>query len=147
MARHFREVAELIGEPQDSEVEFVVGEETHKVAPGLQMSRTHKEKLRGRAAMLAKGSLRLTVLGEFSTGKSTLVNAILGQDILPTAEGTCTSVPTEVVFGSNDDQATVVEINDKKRIIPFKEFYETYCFGPDEQPKAGEVHESRPERF
>lgn len=43
--------------------------------------------------------VRITVVGEFSTGKSTLVNAILGEDLLPTRVTPTTSVITEIVYG------------------------------------------------
>ena len=150
LVRHFREVATLIGERQDSEVEFVVDEDTHRVVPGLNISSTHKEKLRGRADRLDRGSLRLTVLGGVSTGKSTLINTMIGQGMLPTGEGACTSVPIEIVHGSNGDRATIVERGGKSRSIPFEEFKETYCFTSQEQPKVNSDSEStpvRPERF
>ena len=143
---HFREVATLIGERQDSEIEFVVDEEAHRVMPGLNMSRTHVEKLRGRADRLDRGSLRLTVLGGVSTGKSTLINTMIGQGVLPTGEGACTSVPIEIVHGSNGDRATIVERGGKSRSIPFEEFKETYCFTDKEQPKV-KSRPVRPERF
>ena len=36
--------------------------------------------------------LRLAVAGRVSTGKSTIVNALLGQDVAPTSAGECTRV-------------------------------------------------------
>ena len=147
VAGHFLDVAKLIGEPQDSEVEFVVGEETHRVVPGLLMSGTVVEKLLDRANRLNQGSLQLTVLGDVNAGKSTLINAMLGQNLLPTGEGACTSVPTEIVYGLNGDRAMIVKEDGKIiRSISFKAFKKDYYFKPSEQPKLGADSE-RPDRF
>mgnify|MGYP000859699162 CR=1 FL=1 len=43
--------------------------------------------------------LRVTVLGEFSTGKSTLINALLGEHLLPTRVTPTTAVITKLVHG------------------------------------------------
>ena len=40
----------------------------------------------------------LLFVGTFSSGKSTLINALLGEDLLPTASKPCTSVITELSF-------------------------------------------------
>lgn len=43
----------------------------------------------------------VSVLGEFSSGKSTLINAIFFKDdILPTDAGVCTSIPAEICYGN-----------------------------------------------
>lgn len=43
---------------------------------------------------LAAGRLHLAVLGQFKRGKSTLLNALLGEELLPTAVVPLTAVPT-----------------------------------------------------
>jgi GTPase SAR1 family protein len=48
---------------------------------------------------LAGQCFHLAVLGQFKRGKSTLINAILGEKILPTSIVPLTSVPTYIVFG------------------------------------------------
>ena len=39
----------------------------------------------------AERCFRVAIVGEFSTGKSALVNALLGEDLLPTALEACTA--------------------------------------------------------
>ncbi len=48
---------------------------------------------------LASSRLRVLVAGEAKRGKSTLVNALLGRDLLPTGVTPLTAVPTTVVSG------------------------------------------------
>lgn len=51
-------------------------------------------------ARLAEDQLRLAVVGQFSRGKSTLMNAILGGAYLPTGDQPMTQVVTTVRYGS-----------------------------------------------
>ncbi len=53
----------------------------------------------GLAERVARGRFNVTVLGEFKRGKSTLVNALLGLDLLPTGVLPLTAVATEVAYG------------------------------------------------
>ena len=55
---------------------------------------------------LESGRLHLAVLGQFKRGKSTLLNAILGEEILPTAVIPQTAIPTFLEFGPSP-KATV----------------------------------------
>ncbi len=53
-------------------------------------------------ARLAEDRFNLVVAGRFSRGKTTLMNAILGMDRLPTGVLPLTSVVTRVVYGSRE---------------------------------------------
>ena len=46
--------------------------------------------------------LRVAVVGRVSTGKSTLVNALIGRRVAPTAAGECTQLVTWYRFGAPD---------------------------------------------
>jgi GTP-binding protein EngB required for normal cell division len=46
-----------------------------------------------------RGLLRVAVLGQFKRGKSTLLNALIGRDVLPAGVLPLTTVPTEVCDG------------------------------------------------
>ena len=48
---------------------------------------------------LAAGRLHVAVLGQFKRGKSSLLNALLGQELLPTAVVPLTAVPTFLRYG------------------------------------------------
>jgi len=59
-----------------------------------------REKTRSLLARLAEDEFQLAVVGQFSRGKSTLMNAILGRPYLPTGALPMTSVLTSVRYGS-----------------------------------------------
>jgi uncharacterized caspase-like protein/GTPase SAR1 family protein len=48
---------------------------------------------------LLSDQFRILVLGEFKRGKTTLVNAFLGREILPMSTLPCTGIPTEIKWG------------------------------------------------
>ena len=55
-----------------------------------------------RATRVAEDRFNLVVLGEFKRGKSTLINALLGRDVLPTGVVPLTSVVTAIGAGDRD---------------------------------------------
>ena len=59
----------------------------------------HAERMLELADQLDKDRLNLAVLGQFKRGKSTLVNALLKAQFLPTAVLPLTAVPTEIFYG------------------------------------------------
>ena len=71
------------------------------------------------AKRLAEGRFHVAVLGEFKRGKSTLVNALLGAEVLPTGVLPLTAVVTEVVHG--EPGATVVDLEGRCREIELSE--------------------------
>ena len=50
---------------------------------------------------------RVAIVGEFSTGKSTLINAMLGRELLPTALEACTAVVTRIRVAQNGEETGV----------------------------------------
>lgn len=61
---------------------------------------TNRAKIHDLQERLAEGRFHLAVLGQFKRGKSTLLNALLGEALLPTAVIPLTAIPTYVRFGS-----------------------------------------------
>jgi hypothetical protein len=55
--------------------------------------------LAAHAARARAGRFDVVLLGCFSTGKSTLLNALLGRPVLPSKVNPCTALPTEVRWG------------------------------------------------
>ena len=68
----------------------------------LPFDATQFERRRNLFARLAEDRFNLVVVGRFSRGKSSLMNAILGMDRLPTGVVPLTSVITTVTYGSED---------------------------------------------
>ena len=144
LADQFRDMATLIGKPQKQKVDFKVGETKHTVAPGLGIS-SEADKLSKHAAHLEKGSLKLAVIGDFSAGKSTLINAMIGKKLLPMGRGTCTCVATEIVYGTSNE-VTIVKAGSPDETISFEEFQKTYQFKPEERREFDKAP-NRPERL
>ncbi|MCA9567163.1 MAG: dynamin family protein [Myxococcales bacterium] len=59
----------------------------------------HADQLRKAAARARQGRFVVLLLGCFSSGKSTLLNALLGRPVLPVKVNPCTAILTEVVHG------------------------------------------------
>jgi GTPase SAR1 family protein len=59
-----------------------------------------EQQIRGLLTRLAAGRFQLAVIGQFSRGKTTLMNALLGQAYLPTGALPMTSVVTTVRYGT-----------------------------------------------
>jgi hypothetical protein len=68
------------------------------------------ERLEGLGERAAEGRFVVLLLGCFSTGKSTLVNALLSRPALPAKVNPCTAILTEVVYGA--EPAVVVHTTD-----------------------------------
>lgn len=64
------------------------------------------------AQRLVEGRFHLAVLGQFKRGKSTLLNALLGQHLLPTAVVPSTSIPTFIRWGP--EPAACVHFEDQR---------------------------------
>ncbi len=88
-------------------------EQLAEAARDLAVAARDREELSARAERLAdrvaRGRFNVSVLGEFKRGKSTLVNALLGLDLMPTGVLPLTAVATEVVYGPPG--ATVVHVD------------------------------------
>ena len=65
-----------------------------------------REQLAALLDRLEAARLRVLVVGEAKRGKSTLVNALLGRDVLPSGVTPLTTVTTTVRYG-NDERAEV----------------------------------------
>lgn len=75
----------------------------------LAAGRPQAERAARLADRLAAGRFLVAVAGEFKRGKSTLINALVGEDVLPTGVLPLTAVATELVHG---EPGAVVELLD-----------------------------------
>ncbi|MGE5633038.1 MAG: dynamin family protein [Caulobacteraceae bacterium] len=76
----------------------------------LEHSRDQLKKLSDR---IAEDEIIIAVLSQFKRGKSTFVNFILGEDILPTGVIPITSIVTKIKYGS-EKYAVVARENGEK---------------------------------
>ncbi|MDY6940020.1 MAG: dynamin family protein [Cyanobacteriota bacterium] len=81
---------------------------------------------------LQNGVFRLLVLGDLKRGKSTLLNALLGEKLLPSDVNPCTAVLTILRYGTQK-QVTIFFKNDRPpQTLDFKTFAREYTIDPDE---------------
>lgn len=69
------------------------------ITDGEEACRAEFVKIQGLKARLAQNRYQLAVLGQFKRGKSTLVNALIGQEILPSSVIPVTAIPTFISWG------------------------------------------------
>lgn len=91
------------------------------------------------AQRLAAGQLHVSVLGEFKRGKSSLINAMLGEEVLPAGVLPLTAVATEVAFGAR--AATVVDLDGRRYDIDLGDLadYVTEEANPDNERRVARV--------
>ncbi|OPY48364.1 MAG: GTPase Era [Methanoregulaceae archaeon PtaU1.Bin222] len=74
--------------------------------------------LTGLRDRLAEGRFQLAVLGQFKRGKSTLLNALLGEDILPSSVIPLTAIPTFIRYGEGRSIHVHFQDQRKEEIYP-----------------------------
>jgi replication fork clamp-binding protein CrfC len=81
---------------------------------------------------LKKVVFRLLVLGDMKRGKSTFLNALIGENLLPSDVNPCTALLTVLRYGS--EKKVTVYFNDKTppEDIDFKSFKRRYTIDPTE---------------
>jgi small GTP-binding protein len=94
-------------------VKFELAEVLRSVDPIVKdQAREAQDRLRELFVRLAEDRFNLVVVGRFSRGKTSLMNAILGTDRLPTGIVPLTSVVTTVAYGSREQ--VIINYHDKR---------------------------------
>jgi replication fork clamp-binding protein CrfC len=90
------------------------------------------EDMRVASKNLRSGVFRLMVLGDMKRGKSTFLNALIGEKILPSDVNPCTALLTVLRYGS--EKKVTVYFNDDKppQDMGFDEFKHKYTIDPAE---------------
>ena len=91
-----QQVATLVGDKK------VVGE--HEVGLGLSLQH---DLLMQQAQDIHNGIFRVVVMGAFTTGKSTMINALVGKRILPESALPSTAILTFIQYGEDKDSVEV----------------------------------------
>ncbi|WP_299488034.1 dynamin family protein [Acaryochloris sp. IP29b_bin.137] len=93
---------------------------------------TQVEALRDVSATLQQATFRLVVLGDLKRGKSTLLNALLGERLLPSDVNPCTAVLTVLKHGPQK-QVTIHHLDDMPpQKMDLEDFKRTYTIDPEE---------------
>ncbi len=81
---------------------------------------------------LRRGVFRLLVLGDMKRGKSTFLNALIGERLLPSDVNPCTAVLTILKHGPEKRVTIHHKGNKPARVIDFQAFKQEYTIDPDE---------------
>lgn len=115
------------------------------VEMGLDMGLQH-ENCRDMAHTVRSGLFKVVIMGTFSSGKSSVINALLGAKVLPESINPCTSVLTFVQYGEKKD---VAEVHYKSRTdehgntvpgevveMPIEDFYKEYKYTEEDEEEC-----------
>lgn len=93
---------------------------TLSVLQSLNLTSAYK-RMTDDAARLADERFNLVIIGEFSRGKSTFINALLGRSILPASANPTTNIISKIVYGEQE-KYTLFYKDGKKQEISKEEF-------------------------
>ncbi|MEG3839127.1 dynamin family protein [Microcoleus sp. herbarium14] len=90
---------------------------------------------------LREGVFRLLVLGDMKRGKSTFLNALIGENLLPSDVNPCTAVLTIIRYGQQ--KQVTIYFNDGKppEVLDFDTFKSCYTIDPKESKKLEDSKE------
>lgn len=118
VAASLRDASVLIGKHENSAVKLEIG---GTIVPGLGLESDANDLVR-RSQDIEKGIFNLLVLGEFKHGKSTLINALLGDDTLPARQTPTTAIITVLVKGDSPKVAIFEKEKENPRIVSLENF-------------------------
>jgi GTPase SAR1 family protein/predicted lipase len=104
--------------------------------------------VRQAADSLSQGTYRLMVMGDMKRGKSTLLNALLGENLLPSDVNPCTALLTHLKYGPTKQVTLHFKATEKTtekaaektterapEVIDFDSFRQTYVIDPAESKR------------
>lgn len=128
-----------------TQVRYEVSNSLSKIAETLSQSETEGKQTSGGLGLnveiddlkvasknLRSGVFRLLVLGDMKRGKSTFLNALIGENLLPSDVNPCTALLTVLRYGP--EKKVMVYFNDGRspEQLDFKEFKHKYTIDPAE---------------
>jgi len=125
IANHLSNIAETINKS-----ELAAAEASGKL--GLE---TDSADISRSSENLRQGVFRLLVLGDMKRGKSTFLNALIGENLLPSDVNPCTALLTVLRFGSAKKVTVYFKEGRRPEQLDFNAFKQQYTIDPDEAKK------------
>lgn len=94
---------------------FELGEDSQLVKEYKALEKTYKD--------ARDDEFRIVFSGMYTCGKSTIINAILGKDILPTRDGTCTSKVFKISHDSDVQYARMSCVDSNGKVVVKEQDY------------------------
>lgn len=120
IAERLRNIAGLVGRHSPNAPKIEVNG-VH-VSAGIEQT-VAESTLNTTADRLHAGKVSIAVLGDVCRGKTTVLNALLGQELLPSGRQANTGGICKIEFGNNSDSVTLV-MDDDTHTVPHEEFKE-----------------------
>jgi len=128
-----------------SRVRSEFAERLNNIAQTLQESELESEQKSGKLGLetdiidlnlasknLRQGVFRLMILGDLKRGKSTLLNALIGEKLLPSDVNPCTALITVLRYGNNKKVTVYFKDGQPPEQLDFDTFKEKYTIDSDE---------------
>ncbi|NJK66272.1 MAG: dynamin [Microcoleus sp. SU_5_3] len=90
------------------------------------------ERLIQQSENLRQGVFRFLVLGDMKRGKSTFLNALLGQNLLPSDVTPCTALLTVLKYGTTEKVTIYYNDNKQPEELDFQQFKQRYTIDVEE---------------
>ncbi|PSB02700.1 dynamin family protein [Merismopedia glauca] len=91
---------------------------------------------------LKKGVFRLLVLGDMKRGKSTFLNALIGEKVLPSDVNPCTAILTVLRYGTTKKVTVYFSDRRSPEELDFQEFKLKYTIDPSEAKQLEQENKS-----
>ncbi len=137
-----------------AQIKFEIANHLTNIAENLQKGELEGEKLSGKLGLereiqdinlvsqnLRKGVFRIVVLGELKRGKSTLINALLGEKLLPSDVNPSTALLTVLRYGIEKKVTVYFKDNTSPEKLDFDSFKDKYTINPDEGKQLEESNQ------
>lgn len=130
--------SQLMGVIAQATTELETADQEQPERSGLLELSRHIKALGQVTQMLQQKTLRLMVLGDLKRGKSTLINALLGEPVLPSDVTPCTALLTVLKYGETK-QVTLHYYDERSpQPIDFETFKADYTIDPAEAKRLDE---------
>lgn len=140
---HVRHVREQVAEHLEQIVQILTQSETDGVQASGQLGFDRQITLVQTASdHLKQGIFRLVVLGDLKRGKSTLINAILGERLLPSDVNPCTAILSVLKYGPQKRVTIHFRDDTPPQQIDVATFKWKYTIDPSEAKALQEKDES-----
>ena len=99
------------------------------------------ENLEIEANILKDGKFRFLIIGDFNRGKSTILNVILGQNLLPMGVTPTTAIPTFIKYGKTEEVVVHKKSKGNQKVdrterLSFKDYKQKYTLNSKEVKNA-----------
>ncbi|MFB8791447.1 MAG: dynamin family protein [Potamolinea sp.] len=115
-----------------------------KATSGGMGLETQVEDLQIASKNLRQGVFRLLVLGDMKRGKSTFLNALIGENLLPSDVNPCTAILTVLRYGSQKKVTVHFNNGQHPEELDFKDFKHRYTIDPAE---AKQLEQNKQQAF